>query len=204
SNKKDLFFYFNVDLHKLVNAPQNNNKEEIEKAQKVLEEANQKLSVAIKKAEEAKSAEREQKSTEAEVERACNELKKQEDEYEKTTQKLKFNSNDESKGIVFRNRSKNELQQHLSKDTLGLRSAKIKQEAALRKAKLATEKAQKLREMAEQALKEAEQAFKVAQDFLEEVKNKGGSGQGSVYVIEKKLHEAKRYLPQSKGGISRD
>jgi len=187
----------------LFSQPQNANKEEIEKAQKAFEEANEKLKVSIKKTDLAKKAEKLQKETEADVERACNELKKMEDEYKNETERLKFASTDETKGIVSRNRAKNELEQHLSKDTLGLRSAKINQEAALRKAKNATEKAENMRKEAEAALEVAEKAFNTAQESLEEVKSMGGSGQGSIYFMEKKLHEAKKFLPQSKGGISR-
>lgn len=198
-----LFFFFKTDLHRLVNAPQNSNKEEIEKAQKLMDDAQTKLNACLASAQKTEKAEKEQKATEAEVERACNELKQQEDQYNQTTSKLKFKSEDSTKGIVFRNKAKNELQQHLAQDTLGLRKAKINQEAALRKAKVATEKAEKLKEIAVKLLKESEESFRKAEERLDEIKKMGGSGQGTIWMMEKKLHESKKYLPQSKGGISR-
>jgi len=41
-----------------------------------------------------------------------------------------------------------------------------------------------------------------AEAYLEEVKNMPG-GEGSVWWLERELHEAKAYLPSSKGGYKK-
>lgn len=87
--------------------------------------------------------------------------------------------------------------------TSELRKAQINQAAALRKAKVATEAAAKSKEAADAALKDAEKAFDDAQKSLDEIKKMGGSGQGTIYMIEKKLEENKKYLPQSQGGLKK-
>lgn len=57
------------------------------------------------------------------------------------------------------------------------------------------------RERSEAAVAEAEARFKEAEDYLEEVKN--SLGQGQSWWLDRELHEAKAYLPQSKGGYSK-
>jgi len=54
---------------------------------------------------------------------------------------------------------------------------------------------------AEEAVQAAQAAFKEAEDYLEEVKN--SIGFGTSWWIDRELHEAKKYMPLSKGGILR-
>jgi len=163
-----LLFKYNVDWHKLVNAPQGS-QEEVEKAQRLLEEVQAKL----KASQEAQQ----------ELEAALRELKAQEDAFNNRTEELKRAS--ETGGAVARNKAKNELAQHLASDPLPLRRAKITTEAAVKKAEKATQA--------------AEEAVAQAEAYLEEAKNKG-MPDGSIWWLDRELHEAKAYMPQAKGG----
>jgi chemotaxis protein histidine kinase CheA len=208
-------FRYRVDWHKLVNAPQGN-QEEIAKAQRMLDE--------VQKAfEQAKAAEKEAVAREAdaharaeesraaqhELELALAELKAQEDAFNNTTKELTRKSEEGS--VVARNKAKNELAQHLSSDPLPLRRAKITQEAAVKKAERATAAAQAAaqeaaaaRQAAEEAVQEAHRRVQEAEEYLEEVKRTAGSGQGAIWWIDRELHEAKAYMPTSKGGYKKE
>ena len=94
--------------------------------------------------------EEEVRKSQAELEAALAEVKKQEDAYNSKTASLTAKSEDESLGVVTRNRTKNELAQHLAEDPLPLRQAKITAEAALRKAEKATKAAGVAKEVAQQ------------------------------------------------------
>ena len=50
-------------------------------------------------------------------------------------------------------------------------------------------------------MEEARKKFQEAEEYLEEVKNSIGHGQG--WWMDRELHEKKKYLPLSKGGIAR-
>jgi len=54
---------------------------------------------------------------------------------------------------------------------------------------------------AEAALDEARKRFKEAEDYLEEVKSKPGQAFGQLWWLDRELHEQRKYLPESKGGI---
>jgi len=41
-----------------------------------------------------------------------------------------------------------------------------------------------------------------AEAYLEEVKKKPGSPRGAIWWLERELHEQKKFLPTSKGGIA--
>eukprot|EP01090_Pellita_catalonica_P023580 TRINITY_DN97_c0_g1_i1.p1 TRINITY_DN97_c0_g1~~TRINITY_DN97_c0_g1_i1.p1 ORF type:complete len:343 (+),score=116.77 TRINITY_DN97_c0_g1_i1:113-1141(+) len=185
--------HYDVDWHKLVNAPQGDSAE-VKKAQQMLDEVQRALQEAQEKADHAKareaeavareeearqreveSVEREKESEAAqrELEAALAELKAQEEAFAARTAELKKKT--EEGGIVSRNRAKNELAQHLETDPLPLRRAKINQEAAVRKAEKATQAATEAREAAEKALQaataaraEAVQAREAADAAVEE------------------------------------
>jgi len=152
---------YNVDWHELVNAPQGSDAE-IEKAQQLLDNAKNKV---------------------AELQKAITELNAQEKAYNRKTEELTRKSNDESATVVSRNKSKNELSQHLGADPLPLRKAKLTSEAAA---------------------KRAEKALIDAQNYLEEVKKNATGGKGALWWIERELQEAKKYMPQSKGGQTKN
>jgi hypothetical protein len=212
-------------------------------------EAKQKEADSIEKEKEARAAQEE-------LQAALNELKQQEDAYLKKTQELLRGSQDESIGVVTRNKFAAELAQHKAQDPLPLRKAKITQEAAVKKADKATSAAtqaradavsarsasEKARHAADASAAEASQARHAAEEqarqasaarssaerareaseaakhaaeaaaadaakkvdeaeaYLQEVKNKPGSAFGSVWWMERELHEAKAYMPEKKGG----
>merc|ERR1712100_341772 len=180
-------------------------------------------------AESARAAEDDARAAQAELEAALAEVKAQEDAYNSKTEDLKKKS--ETGGVVSRNKAANELAQHLAEDPLPLRKAKITAEAAVKRSEKATQAAATARTNAETAAKEATQAREAAdrdrdaaakakatadaaledaeqklaeaEAFLEEVKSRPGCAHGAVWWIERELHEQKRYLPESKGGIRR-
>jgi len=207
-----LIFKYNVDWHKLVNAPQGS-KEEIDKAQRMLEQVQAAFAEADARDREAEQAlrnahqrEEELKQAKIELEAAVAELRAQEDAFNRRTQELQQAS--EAGGVVSRNKAKNELAQHLSSDPLPLRRAKITQEAALNKTEKATKVAEEARlrateakEAAEAALEQARQRVQEAEEYLEEAKK--SLPHGSTWWLERELHEAKAYLPASKGGYKK-
>jgi hypothetical protein len=118
---------------------------------------------ATKAESDAKTAEevatqkdKELQAAKAELEAALAELKAQEDAFNKRTEDLTKGSNDESIGLVTRNKMKNELSQHLASDPLPLRKAKITQEAAVKKADRAAQVAKDSKDKAEAARIQAE------------------------------------------------
>jgi len=176
---------------------------------------------------EADSRQKQQESlaAKAELEVALAELKAQEDAFNNKTTELKAKSEDESVGQVTRNKAKAELAQHLSSDPLPLRRAKITQEAAVKKAERAAKAAADAAEAAaaaviaaqeakvvalkavaaaEAAVEEANRKVEEAEAFLEEIKSKPGSAQGTIWFMNRELEEARRYLPERKGGIKKN
>lgn len=189
-----LVFHYSADWHKLVNASQGDNQEELEQAQKMLEAAQVSCTECQKAADESRAAEEAARKAREELEAALADLKAQEDAYNNKTKELERKS--EEGGVVSRNRAKNELAQHLGEDPLPLRRAKLTTEAARKKSVKAEELAVQKREEAEAALQEAEAAVQAAEDYLKEVRNKGGSGgQATMWWMERELEEAKKYLP---------
>jgi len=148
--------------------------EEIRKAEQLLKEV-QALFEAAKAAED-------------ELQAALRDLERQEDEKNQRTRELQARST--QGGLVQQNKAKAELAQHLAEDPLPLRRAKITTEAA-------TKKAARAREAAEEKLGEAER-------YLDEVKSRPGSAQGTLWWIDRELHEAKAYMPTSKGGYKKE
>eukprot|EP00010_Vexillifera_abyssalis_P002365 CAMPEP_0201560276 /NCGR_PEP_ID=MMETSP0173_2-20130828/78187_1 /ASSEMBLY_ACC=CAM_ASM_000268 /TAXON_ID=218659 /ORGANISM="Vexillifera sp., Strain DIVA3 564/2" /LENGTH=387 /DNA_ID=CAMNT_0047974721 /DNA_START=43 /DNA_END=1207 /DNA_ORIENTATION=- len=76
--------------------------------------------------------------------------------------------------------------------------------AAREKAEQARAASEQAKQAADEALAAAEKALGEAEAYLEEVKSKAGSGgKGALWWIERELHEQKKYLPESKGGIKK-
>ena len=109
-------FKYECDWHRLVNASQGDNAEEIAKAQQQVTEAKE-------AAEAAQAAAKAAQMAQIELEKALAEVKKQEEAYAAKTAELTKKS--EEGGVVSRNKAKNELAQHLAEDPLPLRKAKI-------------------------------------------------------------------------------
>jgi len=59
---------------------------------------------------------------------------------------------------------------------------------------------ERTKQVAEDALNEAKRQVKEAEDYLEEIKSKPGCAHGALWWIDRELHEAKAYIPESKGG----
>jgi len=224
-----LIFKFKVDWHKLVNAAQGDNQEEVEKAQqmlndvmKALEEVKETASEAAKAEVAAVSAknaaieaEKESIKAKEELEVALKALHAEEEAY--NNKKALLEKKSQEGGVVSRNKAANELAQHLAEDPLPLRRAKITQEAAVKKAEraakaaaaaveaaaVAVEKATQSRLAAEAAVDDAVKQVAEAEAYLEEVKSKPGSAAGALWWIDRELHEQKKYLPVSKGGIAK-
>lgn len=221
-----LIFRYGLDWKYLVNASQGDNKEEIAEAQRKLEqvqksyeeaavaaeEAARALDAAKKSEAEAIKAEEAARLAKAELEEALNALKKEEEAFENKKKDLERRS--EEGGVVSRNKAKAELAQHLAEDPLPLRKAKITQEAAVKRAEKtadaaaaarasateATRKSAEAKEESNRAKAAAEAKLAEAEAYLQEVKSKPGAAEGAIWWIERELHEAKAYKPESKGG----
>jgi len=198
-----LIFRFKLDWHKLVNASQGDNRKELEEAQRKLDEVQAAFTAAEARAREAKQKEAEAKQAEQELQAALKELKAQEDAFNNKTRELTGKSEDQSIGLVTRNKAKAELAQHLGSDPLPLRRAKITQEAAVKKAEKATAAAIDARGAAEAAREEMAKKLEEAEAYLQEIRSKPGSAQGSLWWINRELEEARLYLPERKGGVKR-
>jgi len=166
-----LIFKYNKGIEATVNAPQGGNEEEIKKAQDELMAVQNALEAVQQKLEE-------QKRGEEELRVAVDNLKMQEDSYNNQIKELTKKSEEGGSSIVARNKAKQELAQLKQENPLPLRKAKITQEAALRKV-------EKQRKETEEAVIRAEVQMKEAQEFLETVKRKGGSGLGSIWWMER-------------------
>jgi len=196
-----LVIHYNVNPSELANAAQGDNEEEVRRAQRMLEEVQAAFAEASRTAEEAHKAEAAAKQAQAELEAALAELKAQEDAFNAKTEELKRKS--EGGSVVQMNKAKNELAQHLASDPLPLRRAKITTEAAVKKAERTAREAEAARARADAALEDATKKLAEAEAYLEEVKSKPGSAQGALWWIERELHEAKAFLPTSKGGYKK-
>jgi len=177
---------FNLDWHKLVNSSISN-PAELRKAQDQLEV----VRVAFEKCREAEAP---FKAAQEEVETALREVKTQEDTYQGKISDAKKRS--EEGGAVSRGKASAELAVLLAEDPLPLRKAKITLEAAQKRA-------EKARAPFLEATERAEAEFKKAEAYLEEIKNKGGSPMGSIFWLNRQLHEGRKFKPTSKGGISK-
>jgi len=207
-----LICLFKADWHELVNRSQGDNREEMEAAQKMLDEVTELFQVAESRHQEAAAREEEARQAEApfkaaqeELETALADVKAQEDAYHGKIADCRKRS--EEGGVVSRNKAKAELSQLEAEDPLPLRKSKITLEAARKRAEAArapfeaaTKQAEAARAAAEQALRNARAKVKEAEDFLEEIKKRPGQPYGALWWIDRELHERKAYIPESKGG----
>ena len=161
---------------------------------KELAEAQAKFEVAKKAVADSQAASEVAKIARAELQAAEAELHAQEAAYNAKIDDATKRS--QEGGVVSRNRAVNELAQLKADDPLPLRKAKLTVAAALKKAEKAVAEA-------EAALLHALSSLAAAEAYLEEVKMKGGSGQGSIAWMERALHEQRKYLPSSRGGIAK-
>merc|ERR1712100_193988 len=198
-----LIFKYKVDWHELVNRSQGDNREEMEAAQKMLDEvkvlfktAEARQQDALARENDAREAEAPFKAAQEELEAALAEVKSQEDAYNSRTEELKKKS--ETGGVVSRNKAANELAQHLAEDPLPLRKAKITAEAAVKRSEKATKAAADAREAAEKAAVEATNARKAAEDAREASAKAKAVAEAALDDASKKLQEAEDYLEEVK------
>jgi chromosome segregation ATPase len=76
-------------------------------------------------------------------------------------------------------------------------------EEATRQAVAARDRAQKAKQAADDALDEARQKVEEAEAFLAEVKKRPGAVFGSIWWMERELHERRAFLPEKKGGYKK-
>jgi len=210
-----LLFKYEVDWRVLVNS-KGDNSAEIAEAQRLLDlvsaafaEAERQAGIARRAEARAREQEAPFKAAQEEVDAALAEVKEQEEYRNNKTEDLKRKSS--QGGVVQQNKAKNELAQHLAEDPLPLRRAKITLEAALKKAEkarapfeAATREAEAARAASEEALEDATQKVAEAEAYLEEMKNLPGSPHGAIWWMERELHEKKKFMPSSKGGICKN
>jgi len=235
-----LCFKYNRTVQEVLDAPQGDNTEEVNKAaaklqavqdamaevtrqlelQKEAEDNQRKAFLDQKKAEEeVRKAEEEVRQAEADLRKAVDDLASQETAYNSQIQELTRKSQDSAASTVSKSKAAAELSQLKQEDPLPLRKAKVTQEAALRKverqrkeaenstaqALKRTQEAEKLTAALEEKTRQVEKLvaateLKVseAQEYLEEIKKKGGAALGSIWFMEREVKEAQRYLPKNK------
>lgn len=223
-----LIYRFKCDWHELVHSIQGGNPEEVERAKALLSEAMRRVTQSQESARSARAAEsnlatarRHAQSAEADMKVAEREVKKSTDavrllEQQHNDRLAALLAQTTQGGQVSRNKAVHELAQAKAEDPLPLRRAKITAEAALKRAERATDaaaeetrkveaalvEAQKKRKEADAAVVQARRALAEAEDYLERVKTT--MPQGTVWWIGREIHEQKKYLPQSKGGVTGD
>ncbi|KAL7715986.1 hypothetical protein QTN25_006679 [Entamoeba marina] len=171
-----LAWNYKMPLKKLINAPQGAQSAEMQKAQEMVDKVSALLSEAVKKADEATKRDKE-------LEAALKELKKQEDDFNNTTETLKK--------TVEKETAQNELAQHLASDPLPLRKAKTTTEAAKRKS-------EKARAEADAAADEMKEKMREAEEYLNQQKAAASAGQGVMWWMSRELEEKKKYMPKRK------
>jgi len=196
-----LVFKFSVDWHYLVNAPQGDNQEEVEKAQRMLAEVLKALEVCQRTAEQAVITERESAVAAKAAKEAKSELVALENAYNNKTAELERKSQEGAQ--VAQSKAKAELAQHKAGDPLPLRKARITNEAAVKRTDKASKAAEEARAAADAAVIDTRNKVDEAEAYLNEVKSRPGSAGGVLWWIDRELHEARAYLPTSKGGYAK-
>jgi len=196
-----LIWHYKFDWHKLVNAPQGADSAEMQRAIALFESSQAACTEAIRLADEASARADELRKAESEVAAALAELKAQEDAFNNKAEDLKRKSEEGS--TVQKSKAANELAQHLASDPLPLRKAKTTTEAAKRKAEKARAVGEEAAAKAEVAADDAKAKLAEAEAYLDEVKQAASAGQGSLWWMDRELQEQKKYMPQSKGGVSK-
>jgi len=180
-----LMFKYSKGITEVLNAPQGDNREEIEQAQQQLEAVQLALDAVSLKLKEQKEAKaeverrlkeqtritnelkvkkqeqqqklQEQRAAEDELRSAVNDLKAQEDSFQQQIELL-TRKGEEGSSIVAKNKAKQELAQLKQENPLPLRKAKITQEAALRKVEKQRKEVEGVTKQVEAVTREVESA----------------------------------------------
>lgn len=249
-----LLFHFNVSWRHIVNAPACYDTKSIKNAQNALQKAKEKLENAMnaeiksrndaemaQRAEETAVYEKEQASKAAELFRskeACFSLAKekaeaalifvtcQEEETKTKVKDLKSIALDDTKGIVKKNRAKAELAMIQNEDPLPLQTAKIQNEASVRKLKKASDsckiaaaaaeiakpkaemaklaaneakgKALGATKVAEATIPHAKTAFESLKKIVDELMQQRTLPRGILFYIDREVKETEKFLPKGK------
>ena len=121
----------------------------------------------------------------------------EEDAYKAKCDELEATGNDDTKGIVARNRAKNELAQ-LKQRSSPLQRAKINQEAVVRRQQRATRSAGQARAAAQQARAAAEESRKQAEAARAEAEHAAEEAAMAVKASIKAFQDAEAYLEKVK------
>eukprot|EP01105_Mastigella_eilhardi_P015192 TRINITY_DN345_c0_g1_i3.p2 TRINITY_DN345_c0_g1~~TRINITY_DN345_c0_g1_i3.p2 ORF type:complete len:210 (-),score=91.83 TRINITY_DN345_c0_g1_i3:64-693(-) len=189
-----LIFQYKLKVVDVINAPQGENREELDKAQKMVDDAQTAVVDLVKKLEDAKVSAAAAVKAEQEAKAALDELRAQEEAYATKIADLEKKSQEGS--IVARNRAANELAQVKSEDPLPLRRAKLTQQVAVKRSEKATLQAKADEAAAEVAADKAQASLDEAQQFLDKVKSQGGVAQGDIWWLQRELTEKAKYLPR--------
>merc|ERR1711879_1045365 len=154
---------------------------------------------AEKRTEEARALEAPFKAAQEELEEALAVVHKEEEEYNGKIADCEKRA--ETGGVVQKNKAKAELAQLKAEDPLPLRKAKITLSAAQKRAEKARAPFAEARAIAEAAMEDARRKVEEAEAYLNEIKNQPGQPYGSIWWVDRELHEQKKYLPEAKGGI---
>jgi len=227
-----LMFKYSKKIPEVLNAPQGDNREELEKAQAELQAVQDALeSVQTKLAEqktakdeverrlkdqqkktaeqkqkltEQKAAEDEVRSAEDELRSAVAELKSQEDNFHRQVDELTRKS-ESGDSIVAKNKAKQELAQLKQENPLPLRRAKITQEAALRKVEKQRQAVEAVTREVEAATRQAEAAARELEHAKHEAEESTRRVEQAVRETEVQFQQALDYLEEvkKKGGVAR-
>ncbi|KAH3765414.1 TolA protein [Pelomyxa schiedti] len=189
-------FKYGKTVQQLMNAPQGSNKAEMDKAQGMVDAAQAALDDMLAKLNQQREVEAPFKKADEENKTALAELQAQEKAYTDKIETLERKS--QEGGVVSRNKALAELEALKSQDPLPLSRAKINQAAAVKKAEKARAPFLEATLKVEAAVAECEARFKEALAFLDEVKAKGGSPNGTIWWMQREIEEKKKFLPQKR------
>jgi len=154
-------------------------------------------------AREAQNRADEAASAEAELRDALSALHREEESFNQRVNDLRARSEDQSLGVVSRNKAANELAQTLASDPLPLRQAKITTEAATKKAERArvaaeqaSEVAHGLAQVAERSRIDAERAARAAEESRNQAENRAEEARQAAQDAERACGDAENYLEE--------
>ena len=169
----------------------------MEKLQAQMADAQEKLRASTEAAEAAKAAADESEAAAKEQAEATKALEAQEQAKADAIDAQEKLSNDESLSTVKRNKAKAQCAILKAEDSQPLRTARITQGAAERKAKKAAKKAKLAADAADAAMKIADDAVHELTDKLEEAKAMcagGGSEEGTFWWLDREFDESLKYM----------
>ncbi len=195
-------------------------------SQRAMERANKEEDEALEAENQARKLEKEFVEAKEKAEKALEELKSQEEEAEKKASDLEKIVDDITVGNVKRQKAKVELSAIKNEDPLPLRSAKLNNEAAVKKlnksaensrmaaevaisskekaktakneAEVANQEAIEAADKAREAIPIAKEAFKQLREMLVEMMSGETAPRGAMFYIDREMKHAEKYIPRGK------